>query len=97
MRIYLPVTGFQDDMQLRIFFRNGDLDRPAPQPGTQLVIDNLYIEESSETFEPASAASIEPDFKLIAAAQDVSFNINNNYGAFVSVTKDGEALTLGDD
>lgn len=97
MRIYLPVTGVQDDMQFRIFFRNGDLDRPAPQPGTQLVIDNLYIEESSETFEPASAASIEPDFKLIAAAQDVSFNINNNYGAFVSVTKDGEALTLGDD
>lgn len=99
LNIYLPVTNVDSTKQLLLYFRNGDYEHPeTPQENTQLIVDNIWIEENTtETFRPASKAELTPAQQQITGVQDVTFTVNNNYGEFVSVTNGEDALTLGDD
>lgn len=99
-KIYLPVTAFDENgVNVNIYFRNGDLSEGAPsvQEHTKLVIDNIYlVENTTETFLPASKATIAPEYQEIPSIQDVNVTVNNNYGTFVSITENDSALLDSD-
>lgn len=98
LKIYLPVKAYDPSgVNLKIYFRNGDTSQPAPQESTHLVVDNVYMAESDETFMPASAPVIKPDVREILTAQDVSFTVQNNYGTFVSLSENGKELNAPQD
>lgn len=102
LKIYLPVTAYDEDgINLRIYFRNGDLSEgaPSPQEHTRLVLDNIWMAENTEeTFLPAQAPTVTPvSTEILSADRDVTVTVNNNYGTFTSLTENGEALTAGED
>ena len=100
LKIYLPVTAFDENgVNVNIYFRNGDLSEGAPsvQEHTKLVIDNMFMfENKTETFLPASKATIAPEYQEIPSIQDVNVTVNNNYGTFVSITENDSALLDSD-
>jgi len=99
-KIYLPVTAFDENgVNVNIYFRNGDLSEGAPsvQEHTKLVIDNMFMfENKTETFLPATKATIAPEYQEIPSIQDVNVTVNNNYGTFVSITENNSALLDSD-